>query len=456
MLQVLFHLPIFKDEFPPDGIPIHGFGVMLFITFILGVWFLGWRSRTTGTNLPRERVQDMVIVLFVSGLVGARIVYMIQFNVPARQIFRIWEGGIVLYGGIIAGILAYLAFFYLVLRRAGVSFWKLADVCGPGLALCIALGRIGCLLNGCCWGHVAAEGSPALNFPLLTCPSRDMVVDQQGLQTPTGFLVRTSSDERDRAADAENLPPEVLQVLRDKSDDIRSVVVAVEPESAAEKAGLLRGDRIVGVNGRPNDGVLLVVGPDAALPGVVQSARNSGGTVAQGEDGTGGRVKVLMDDAAALQKLRSQLRLDPMLRVYDDDVFRGVLSPGGWPRGDQTLTLEVERAGGRQTVGPFIPRTVGLNPTQVYETLSMLLLMVFLLAFHPFRHHDGQTMTLFIACYAIHRFLNEMLRNDTPLAGFQMTLSQNISLLMFAFAVCLEIGLRVRHARGTRAGVRTA
>jgi len=128
-------------------------------------------------------------------------------------------------------------------------------------------------------------------------------------------------------------------------------------------------------------------------------------------------------------------------------VFRSVLSPGGWQRGDQALTLEVERAGARQTVGPFIPRTIGLNPTQIYETVSMLLLMLFLLAFHPFRHHDGQTMTLFIACYAVHRFVNEVLRNDTPLAGFHMTLSQNISVLMFAFAVCLEVGLRIANAR---------
>ena len=58
MFQVLFHIPIFKDEFPPDGVPIHGFGVMLFITFILGVWFLGWQSRrNTGTNMPRERIR---------------------------------------------------------------------------------------------------------------------------------------------------------------------------------------------------------------------------------------------------------------------------------------------------------------------------------------------------------------------------------------------------------------
>ena len=105
MQQVLFHLPIFKDWFPPDGVPVHGFGVMLFVTFVLGVWYLGWRSATWKTNLPRDRVQDLVIALFVAGLLGARVTYMLQYGIPLRQIFRIWEGGIVLYGGIIAGVL---------------------------------------------------------------------------------------------------------------------------------------------------------------------------------------------------------------------------------------------------------------------------------------------------------------------------------------------------------------
>ena len=111
MQQVLFHIPILKDWFPPSGVPIHGFGHMLFITFVLGVWYLGWRAKTWKTNLPKERVQDLVIALFVSGLLGARVTYMIQYQVPMKQIFRIWEGGIVLYGGIIVGVAAYMAIY---------------------------------------------------------------------------------------------------------------------------------------------------------------------------------------------------------------------------------------------------------------------------------------------------------------------------------------------------------
>ena len=421
MQQVLFHIPILKDWFPPDGLPIHGFGVMLFITFIVGVWFLGRLATKMGSKLPKDRVQDLVIVTFVGGLLGARITYMIQYDVPLRQIVRIWEGGIVLYGGIIAGIGAFLAFYYLFLKKAGVSLWKLGDAAGPTLALGIALGRVGCLLNGCCYGHVAPEGCPSLGFPLLTCPSRDVVVDRQAYQTPTGFTVK----------------PE--------KDGILSVVDKVEPGSNAEKAGLLPGDRILKANDRPNGGVLLVLGEKEALDRAATLAREQNAVVEYDSDAKDGRVRISIEDLRALIALKNQINAQLLfrVRVHESDDFTDLIN--GWPRGRQSLELSVDRGGQTVWVGPFVPRTLGLHPTQVYETISMLLLVVLLLAFYPFRRHDGQVFTLFVFCYAIHRFLNESLRNDTDIVGIpqlHMSLSQNISVLMLLFAVGLEIGLR--------------
>jgi prolipoprotein diacylglyceryltransferase len=421
MQQVLFHIPILKDTFPPDGIPVHGFGVMLFITFLVCVWFLGWRARRTGTNLPRERIQDLVIVVFVGGLLGARLTYMIQYGVPLKQIFRIWEGGIVLYGGIVTGMLAFLAFYHLFLKKAGVSIWKLADVAGPGIALGIALGRVGCFLNGCCYGHVAPESCPTAAFPLLTCPARDIVVDRQAYQTPTGFTVKPASD------------------------GIQSVVDKVEPQSAAERAGLQAGDRIIGVNGRKNGGVLIVVSDQPeAIKRATLLAQDKNATIESGPDDDGKRVKIVVDDPATYAPLRNRILGDLFLaRPYETDVFNDLINT--WPRGEQSLTLDVERGGQTLTIGPFTPRTLGLHPTQVYETISMFLLIGFLLAYYPFRAYDGQVFTLFVAFYAIHRFLNETLRNDTDIVGIpalNMTLSQNISVLMLLFALCLEIGHR--------------
>lgn len=423
MQQVLFHIPILKDTFPPDGIPIHGYGVMLFITFLVCVGLLGLLGRRMATNLPKERVQDLVIVGFVSGLIGARITFMIQYDRPLAEFFRIWEGGIVLYGGVIAGIFAVLAFYYLFLKKVGVSLWKLADAAAPTLALGIALGRIGCFLNGCCYGHVAPEGCPSSGFPLLACPARERVVEADALQTPTGFTAKSGPD------------------------DVRSVVEHVEPGSAAERAGLRPGDRITAVDGQPNDGLLIVIGDSQILDRVAAVVRERGVTV--GDDFSAGdrRLKIRVDDPAAFAALRTKLRSDLVFanaRVIDTDVFTDLLN--AWPRGDEALDLEVWRDGQTVHVGPFVPRTIGLHPTQLYETISMVLLVFLLLAFYPFRRYDGQVFTLFVFCYAVHRFLNETLRNDTEIVGLpqlHMTLSQNISVLMLLFALALEVGHRV-------------
>jgi prolipoprotein diacylglyceryltransferase len=418
MQQVLFHLPFTEGLFPPDGVPVHGFGVMLFITFILCVWFLGWRSRKWVANLPKERVQDLVIVVFIGGLLGARITYMIVEGVPLNKILRIWEGGIVLYGGIISGALAFIAFHHFFLKKAGVSIWKLGDVAGPAVALGIALGRVGCFLNGCCYGHVAPEGCPSAGFPLMTCPARDVVVNQQAYQTPTGFTVRSGPN------------------------GMQSVIDRVEPASAAERAGLQPGDLIVGVNGRKNSGVLVVASDEPELMKWVESTAQAQNARVERDAETGDSgIKIVVDDPAAFAALRTKITGKGLfvVRVFPGDTFTDLIRH--WPRGEQSLALEVQRGSETINIGPFTPRTIGLHPTQLYEVISMFLLIAFLMCYYPFRKYDGQVFTLFLVGYALHRFLNETLRNDTETVGIpqlHMSLSQNISVLMLLAAAGFE------------------
>jgi phosphatidylglycerol:prolipoprotein diacylglycerol transferase len=421
MQQVLFYIPILKDSFPPNGIPIHGFGVMLFITFVLGVWYLGWQATRTGSNLPRERVQDLVIVLFISGLLGARLTYMIQYGIPLTlsNFVKIWEGGIVLYGGIIAGILAFILFYYIVLKRFQVKFWRLADAIAPALALGIALGRVGCFLNGCCFGHVAEEGCPAVAFPILTAPSKEIVVNEKGYQTTVGFTTT-------------------------RRPDGLSVIDRVEPLSEAAKVGLKPGDAIVGVNGQPNFiSTLVVFGPADGMKTVAEIAR---GENAKLEEPTPedliNPLRIHPADGDSSRSIRQKILAIPssQLRTIDTDYFHDYITK--IPRGQQTISLTIDRNGETIETGSFTPRTLGLHPTQLYETTSMILLMLFLTAYYPFRRHDGQVFVLFLICYAMHRFTNEILRNDTPIEGFRMTLSQNISMWMVVAGIGMEIFLR--------------
>ncbi|AGA29465.1 prolipoprotein diacylglyceryl transferase [Singulisphaera acidiphila] len=143
MRQILFTIPIF-------GVPIFGYGTMLFLAFIGSTQLAAWRARRE--KLDPELLYDLALWVFIGGLVGARLFYVIQYwgdrIRTVGDIFRIWEGGIVLYGSIMGGTAAF--FFYRFLRPFPLR--PLLDVVAPSLALGVALGRFGCFLNGCCYG----------------------------------------------------------------------------------------------------------------------------------------------------------------------------------------------------------------------------------------------------------------------------------------------------------------
>jgi phosphatidylglycerol:prolipoprotein diacylglycerol transferase len=93
-------------------------------------------------------------------------------------------------------------------------------------------------------------------------------------------------------------------------------------------------------------------------------------------------------------------------------------------------------------IGPYVPRTLGLNPTQLYESVSMLLLFAVLLFLYPLRQYDGQLLVVLMLVYAVHRYFNELLRHDTPTYFMGLTVSQEISILIFAAGVLLHLWRR--------------
>src|SRR5437868_15455551 len=103
MRQVLFHLPLHLVGLP--DIPIYGYGAMLFVAFVFCTWLACRLAAREG--IARERIQDLAIWLFVCGIAGARITFMIQYGVPVWQFFKIWDGGLVFYGSAIGGAVGY-------------------------------------------------------------------------------------------------------------------------------------------------------------------------------------------------------------------------------------------------------------------------------------------------------------------------------------------------------------
>src|SRR5262245_46026364 len=176
MLQVLWKIPIL------GGVPIYGFGMMLFLAFLACTWLAGRRAEREG--IAKETVQDLAIWVFIGGLLGARITYLLNEPGPmtawqfVKKLPLIWEGGIVLYGSVVGGVAAYFLAWALVYRKQGLRTLRFLDAVAPSVAVGLALGRVGCFLNGCCYGQVACADCAVVataHFPL-SAPSREELV----------------------------------------------------------------------------------------------------------------------------------------------------------------------------------------------------------------------------------------------------------------------------------------
>jgi phosphatidylglycerol:prolipoprotein diacylglycerol transferase len=172
MRQVLFHVPYL-------GLPIFGYGLMLFFAFIGSMNLAAWRARRE--HLDRDLVLDMALWMFIGGLLGARVFYVVQkWGTEVHDIweaFQIWKGGIVLYGSIMGGAFAF--FMYRALRPFPLRPYL--DCVAPSIGLGMAIGRLGCFLNGCCFGDRCDLPFLGVSFPMNSAPWAQQVA--QGLIT---------------------------------------------------------------------------------------------------------------------------------------------------------------------------------------------------------------------------------------------------------------------------------
>ena len=155
MHPVLFTIPFIEKD-------VHTYGVMIALAAMMVGHFATKRAKAA--NLPSELFNDIVFWVLLSGIIGARIEYIRvswdQFRGDLGGVFRVWEGGLVFYGGMIAGLIA----FYVVCRAKRVPVLKTFDVLVPFVPFGHALGRIGCLAAGCCYGR-ESDHAWAITFP---------------------------------------------------------------------------------------------------------------------------------------------------------------------------------------------------------------------------------------------------------------------------------------------------
>lgn len=130
------------------GYKFHAYPTMLAVAF-LTCTLLAVRDLQR-RNPPVDITPQGGLWAFMGGLVGAKAYWILQYSEPKYlwHAFFVWEGGLVFYGGLIGGI--FMVFIYVTVNR--LPRRVVADGVAPYLALGEAITRIGCFLNGCCWG----------------------------------------------------------------------------------------------------------------------------------------------------------------------------------------------------------------------------------------------------------------------------------------------------------------
>ena len=228
---IAFLLPRLADA---DGLAIRGYGVMLLVAVSSAVALAMVRARQIGVD--PEIILSLAFWLFIAGIVGARLFYVIEywedsfhkatFLETVKAVLNIPGGGLVVYGSLIGGGLALVAFVR-VYRLPGLA---LADLVAPSLALGMAIGRIGCFCTGCCYGGVCdlpwAVTFPAEKPPLYTPPYLQQIHNGQLFGVVFAANSKTGGEEG---------PPTIEKVY---------------PRSPADKMGLAAGERFTRINGK--------------------------------------------------------------------------------------------------------------------------------------------------------------------------------------------------------------
>jgi phosphatidylglycerol:prolipoprotein diacylglycerol transferase len=223
ILWLLPWLEASTAEAAGQGLAIRGYGMMFLLAIVTGVGLTLLMARRAGVH--PDVIFSMSFWCFIFGIIGARLFFVIQywheFYNPLQppdlitllsRILKFTEGGLVVYGSLIGAMLAYL----MVLHRRQLPKLATLDLFVPGLAIGLAFGRIGCLLNGCCWGGVCEDSSAGLHFPAGAPPYM--------AQLHSGQLLG-------------------IELKHADGDFIREVS-SVTPGSLAEGKGITVGDRV--------------------------------------------------------------------------------------------------------------------------------------------------------------------------------------------------------------------
>ncbi|MCE9582199.1 MAG: prolipoprotein diacylglyceryl transferase [Planctomycetes bacterium] len=150
------------------GLPIYAFGAAICLAFMQAFWLTRFLIARDHRDPPYpkgaseeekkaflEWIYDLGFGAMVGAIVGARLFHVLfegqgqKYIDHPLEFFKVWNGGLVWYGGFIG---AFLTCLWMVVRKK-VHPWQLGDFVAPAISFGYAIGRLGCFMNGCCYGR---------------------------------------------------------------------------------------------------------------------------------------------------------------------------------------------------------------------------------------------------------------------------------------------------------------
>ena len=151
--------------FKIGGFTIYWYGILVAGGFLAGLWTAS--RRCVLDKLDGKVISDLGVWIILAGMIGARAMHVVTYweeqyaDQPLSHLLDFRGGGLVFHGGFIGAALAVILYVRLHGKQ---PLWKIADAFAPSIPLGHALGRLGCLMTGCCFG-TACDLPWAIHFP---------------------------------------------------------------------------------------------------------------------------------------------------------------------------------------------------------------------------------------------------------------------------------------------------
>ncbi len=377
MYPELFTLPIF-------GITVKTYGFCLMVGFLSAVWLA--MRRGARVKVDPDRVLDLSFLALVFGVGGARLFYVIHYwktdfaEAPNAllAIIDIRQGGLEFLGGFLGAIAAII--IYLTLKKQSIRLYL--DILAPSLMWGLAIGRIGCFFNGCCFGGLCvtpghqAKYAWAVQFPYGS-PAQMRQWEDRQVTIPAELINTAALQPYPLQASTLNLSVETREGPQRRVEELETALAKAKENAPGS--------------------------PEVrALESKLQAAE------------------------AVLTKVRTKHRLA--------DLDRAQKFPSRRNPERKTSVSELQQLAAQC-------RSLPVHPAQLYAAINAFLLSGLLTAVFYRRKRHGVVIGLVIVLYSITRVLLELIRTDNPHDVAGLTISQFVSVAMFVCGVVYLIVL---------------